>query len=145
MKLLIITAITEFEKEIKQQLKKAKVSTFSYKNVIGYRDNTEDAIESNWFSGEMNKSLFSFKINNKEFTVKSAEQFLSKIKLNQIPFDDYRDIVMDEAFVLGKIHAKSLGPKVFEYIQSWATIPAASVDEQIIGQKYRLMDMKNNK
>uniref|UniRef100_UPI00404929F6 hypothetical protein n=1 Tax=Flavobacterium sp. TaxID=239 RepID=UPI00404929F6 len=56
MKLLIITAIKEFEKEIKQQLKKAKVSTFSYKNVIGYRDNTEDAIESNWFSSEMNKS-----------------------------------------------------------------------------------------
>ena len=56
MKLLIITAIKEFEKEIKQQLKKAKVATFSYKNVIGYRDNTEDAIESNWFSGEMNKS-----------------------------------------------------------------------------------------
>jgi hypothetical protein len=56
MKLLIITAIKEFEKEIKQQLKNAKVSTFSYKNVIGYRDNTEDAIESNWFSSEMNKS-----------------------------------------------------------------------------------------
>jgi len=56
MKLLIITAIKEFEKEIKQQLKKAKVETFSYKNVIGYRDNTEDVIESNWFSSEMNKS-----------------------------------------------------------------------------------------
>jgi hypothetical protein len=56
MKLLIITAIKEFENEIKQQLKNAKVITFSYKNVIGYRDNTEDAIESNWFSSEMNKS-----------------------------------------------------------------------------------------
>lgn len=56
MKLLIITAIKEFEKEIIQQLKKAKVRTFSYKNVIGYRDNTEDAVESNWFSSEMNKS-----------------------------------------------------------------------------------------
>lgn len=56
MKLLIITAIKEFEKEIKQQLKTAKVSTFSYKNVIGYRDHSEDALESNWFSSEMNKS-----------------------------------------------------------------------------------------
>jgi nitrogen regulatory protein PII len=56
MKLLIITVIKEFENEIKQQLKNAKVITFSYKNVIGYRDNTEDAIESNWFSSEMNKS-----------------------------------------------------------------------------------------
>jgi nitrogen regulatory protein PII len=56
MKLLIITAIKEFENEIKQQLKTAKVTTFSYKNVIGYRDSTQDAIESNWFSSEMNKS-----------------------------------------------------------------------------------------
>jgi hypothetical protein len=56
MKLVIITAIKEFEKEIIQQLKKAKVRTFSYKDVVGYRDNTEDAIESNWFSSEMNKT-----------------------------------------------------------------------------------------
>lgn len=56
MKLLIITAIKEFEKEIKHQLKNAKVNTFSYQNVIGYRDSTMDAIESNWFSSEMNKA-----------------------------------------------------------------------------------------
>ena len=56
MKLVIITAINEFEKDIIQLLKKAKVETFSYKEVIGYRDNTEDELESNWFSSEMNKS-----------------------------------------------------------------------------------------
>lgn len=56
MKLLIITAIKEFEKEIKHQLKNAKVNTFSYQDVIGYRDSTADAIESNWFSSEMNRS-----------------------------------------------------------------------------------------
>lgn len=56
MKLVIITAINEFEKDIIQLLKEAKVETFSYKEVIGYRDNTEDAFESNWFSSEMNKS-----------------------------------------------------------------------------------------
>ena len=56
MKLVIITAIKAFEKEIIQHLKKAKVETFSYKEVIGYKDNTEVAIESNWFSSEMNKT-----------------------------------------------------------------------------------------
>ena len=56
MKLVIITAINEFEKDIIQLLKEAKVETFSYKNVIGYRDNTEETFESNWFSSEMNKS-----------------------------------------------------------------------------------------
>ena len=54
MKLVIITAIQEFEAAIKKQLKEAEVTTFSFKNVSGYRDSTEDALETNWFSSEMN-------------------------------------------------------------------------------------------
>lgn len=56
MKLVIITAIKEFEKDIKLQLKKAHVKTFSFRDVTGYRDSTEDAVESNWFSTEMNQT-----------------------------------------------------------------------------------------
>ncbi len=56
MKLVIITAIKQFEKDIKLQLKKAEVKTFSFKEVTGYRDSSEDAIESNWFSSEMNQT-----------------------------------------------------------------------------------------
>ncbi|PKQ46421.1 hypothetical protein [Confluentibacter flavum] len=56
MKLVIITAIKEFEKDIKLQLKKANVKTFSFRDVTGYRDSTEDAVESNWFSSEMNQT-----------------------------------------------------------------------------------------
>ncbi len=54
MKLVIITSIKEFEKDIKSLLKKADVVTFSYRDVIGFRDSTEDALESNWFASEMN-------------------------------------------------------------------------------------------
>ncbi|MFY8180813.1 MAG: P-II family nitrogen regulator [Flavobacterium sp.] len=56
MKLLIITAVAEFEKEVKQILKKAQVKTFSYREVTGYRNTSEDAIESNWFGTEMNEN-----------------------------------------------------------------------------------------
>jgi nitrogen regulatory protein PII len=56
MKLVIITAIKEFEKDVKLQLKQAKVISFSYRDVTGYRDSTEDALESNWFSSEMNQT-----------------------------------------------------------------------------------------
>ncbi len=56
MKLVIITAIKLFEKDIKLQLKKAEVKSFSFKEVTGFRDSTEDAIESNWFSSEMNQT-----------------------------------------------------------------------------------------
>jgi nitrogen regulatory protein PII len=56
MKLLIITAIQEFEKNVKQILKKSGVDIFSYRNVTGYKDSTEESIESNWFASEMNEN-----------------------------------------------------------------------------------------
>ncbi len=56
MKLLIITAIASFEKDIKEMLKKSEVRSFSYKRVKGYRDLTEESVSNNWFASEMNES-----------------------------------------------------------------------------------------
>jgi nitrogen regulatory protein PII len=50
MKLLLITAVKEFEKDIKQILKKVQVKSFSYKDVNGFKDNSEDDLEANWFA-----------------------------------------------------------------------------------------------
>lgn len=61
MKLLLITAVREFEKDIKQILKKAQVKSFSYKDVKGFKDNSEEALEANWFAAneqEMESILF---------------------------------------------------------------------------------------
>ena len=56
MKLLLITAVKEFEKEIKQFLKKSQVKSFSYKDVKGFKDNSEDAMEANWFATNMQEN-----------------------------------------------------------------------------------------
>lgn len=56
MKLVIITAISEFEKEVKKILKESKVLSYSYREVKGYRDSTEEAVETNWFGAEMNET-----------------------------------------------------------------------------------------
>lgn len=56
MKLLIITAIIAFDKDIKLILKQADVKTFTYKEVKGYKDISEEAIESNWFASEINET-----------------------------------------------------------------------------------------
>ena len=56
MKLVLITAIAEFEKDIKKMLKEAKVKSYSYKEVKGFRDASEENIESNWFGSEMNET-----------------------------------------------------------------------------------------
>jgi nitrogen regulatory protein PII len=56
MKLLLITSVKEFENEIKQLLKKASVQSFSYQNVKGFKNNSGETIESNWFGSEMNET-----------------------------------------------------------------------------------------
>jgi hypothetical protein len=56
MKLLLITAVKEFENEIKQLLKKATVQSFSYQNVKGFKNSSGEAMESNWFGSEMNET-----------------------------------------------------------------------------------------
>ena len=85
MKLVIITAIKQFEKDIISQLKKANVKTFSFRDVTGYRDSTEDAVESNWFSSEMNQTesilFYAFvKKDNIDLLFKLIEEFNSNQK-----------------------------------------------------------------
>ena len=55
MKLLLITSIKVFKKEIKSILKRADVKTYSYKNVTGYRDASELSVQENWFANDMNE------------------------------------------------------------------------------------------
>lgn len=56
MKLVIITAISDFSNTIKKILKNSGVKTFTYKEVRGYKDVTEEHIETNWFGSEMNET-----------------------------------------------------------------------------------------
>jgi len=56
MKLLIITAIKAFQKDIKSILKNARVMTYSYSNVTGYKDISDQLVESNWFASELNET-----------------------------------------------------------------------------------------
>jgi len=55
MKLIVITAIKEFEKDIKQILIKSNVKSFSYQDVTGFRDSSKESLKANWFASEMNE------------------------------------------------------------------------------------------
>uniref|UniRef100_UPI00404B5859 hypothetical protein n=1 Tax=Flavobacterium sp. TaxID=239 RepID=UPI00404B5859 len=98
MKLLIITAVEAFEKEIKDLLKKSGVLSFSYQKVIGFRDVTEEALESNWFASEMNEneSVLFYAFANSESVEKvfaitkslnENHKSLSKIHLAVVPIE----------------------------------------------------------
>lgn len=101
-----------------------------------------ELIRSDIFDGRLDKSLHSVLINKKYFTMKFSDQFAAKLLLGKIPVDDYQDIALDEAYVLGKIHRKTLGEKTDDYIKAWASIPGAVVDEKMIELKYRLKDLQ---
>jgi hypothetical protein len=56
MKLIVLTAVSSYEKEIKRLLQESKIPQFSYQKLIGYRDSTLEGVSSNWFASEMNES-----------------------------------------------------------------------------------------
>lgn len=56
MKLLLITTIKEFEKNVKNLLVNSGVSVFSYTAVKGYKAEGKEASADNWFAAEITES-----------------------------------------------------------------------------------------
>jgi hypothetical protein len=56
MKLLLITSVAQFGKDVKQILKKAKVKTYSYKEVVGHRNASQVSVTTNWFGTKKNEN-----------------------------------------------------------------------------------------
>jgi hypothetical protein len=56
MKLLIITAIAAFDKTSKKNVETSWCKTFSYKEVTGFKDISEESME-NWFGSEMSETV----------------------------------------------------------------------------------------
>ena len=56
MKLLLITTIKEFEKNVKDLLVHSGVSVFSYTAVKGYKAEGKEASADNWFAAEITES-----------------------------------------------------------------------------------------
>lgn len=71
MKLLLITAVEEFEKEVKNILKNSGVKVFSYQSVKGYKNNKKEL--ENWFS------LDNIEIDSLLFTVFIESGFVDEI------------------------------------------------------------------
>ncbi|WP_177229055.1 hypothetical protein [Pustulibacterium marinum] len=98
MKLVIITAITEFSTDIKLILKKAGVQAFSCQNVTGYKDVSNSDIEGNWFAGEMiaNDSIMCYafayesqieQLMNMIDDFNASQDFITKVHAVQVPIE----------------------------------------------------------
>ncbi|MFN3943035.1 MAG: hypothetical protein ACK4K1_10430 [Flavobacterium sp.] len=55
MKVILITAVAAYLEDLKKILRNSKIETYTFQEVIGYRDTTLDAISSNWFASEHNE------------------------------------------------------------------------------------------
>ncbi|WP_312818796.1 hypothetical protein [Kaistella carnis] len=82
MKLLLITAIKEFESEIKNILVKSGVKSFSYSTVEGFKNNGQSNVVDNWFASsyaEIDSLLFTVFLpeENTPLILKKIEEFNS--------------------------------------------------------------------
>ncbi|WP_397363006.1 hypothetical protein [Olleya sp. R77988] len=64
MKLVIVTAVEEFQKEVLKLFKKANIENFSSSDIDGYKNGSSLLMASNWFSagknGNESSMFFSF-------------------------------------------------------------------------------------
>ena len=52
MKLVMVTAVQEFQKDVLKLFKKANIESFSSSDIDGYKNGSSLLMASNWFSGE---------------------------------------------------------------------------------------------
>ena len=68
MKLVIVTTVEAFHKEVIALFKKAKIENFSESDIDGHKNNASVLVASNWFSGEKssNESTLFFSFTEEE-------------------------------------------------------------------------------
>ncbi|WP_341220386.1 hypothetical protein [Polaribacter atrinae] len=87
MKLVLVTAVEEFQKEVLKIFKKANIKNFSSSDIDGYKNSPELLMASSWFSGEKsgNESRMFFSFTEKEKIddlFKLMEEFNKELKTN---------------------------------------------------------------
>lgn len=87
MKLVIVTAVEEFQKGVLKLFKKANIKNFSSSGIDGYKNGASVLMASNWFSGEKagNEShlFFSFtEDENIDSLFNLIEEFNSNLETN---------------------------------------------------------------
>lgn len=87
MKLLIITVVDEFKKDIQQLFKESEIKNFSTSNIEGFKTVVPVITGDNWFSNKRNTTdsqmFFSFTESKKiDALFPLIKQFNSKLKTN---------------------------------------------------------------
>ncbi|GAA4944322.1 hypothetical protein GCM10023314_16670 [Algibacter agarivorans] len=87
MKLVMVTAVEEFQKEVLKLFKRANIENFSSSDIDGYKNGASILMASNWFSGIKggNESTLFFSFTDDEHIdnlFKLIEEFNTNLETN---------------------------------------------------------------
>ncbi|MCK0156520.1 hypothetical protein MWU65_04975 [Cellulophaga sp. F20128] len=87
MKLVIVTAVEEFQKDLLKLFKKANIENFSSSDIDGYKNGASVLIASSWFPGEKfgheSRLFFSFtEAENIDVLFEFIKEFNSNLESN---------------------------------------------------------------
>lgn len=87
MKLVIVTSVEEFRKDVLKLFKNANIQNFSSSDIDGYKNGASVVMTSGWFSGEKlsneSRLFFSFtEDENIDDLFKSIAEFNSRVETN---------------------------------------------------------------
>ncbi len=102
-----------------------------------------EAFKNQIYDNRLNKSIETMTIQGRTYSVRHVDQFTSGLKLEDIPEDDYIDIIMDEAYAVGRMHRLSLGDQALDYVKAWQGINVNSIEESLINLKFKIKDLYN--
>ena len=99
------------------------------------------AAKNNLYDNNFNNSIEVLIIGNHPYSFRFVDQFASGLKLSDIPEDDYADVILDEAYVIGRMHALSLKESAPDYAKGWSEIKSTLIEEKLVELKFKLKDL----
>lgn len=98
-------------------------------------------IKNNIYGNKFDESIDVLTIDNHPYSFRFVDQFASGLKLSDIPEDDYTDVILDEAYVIGKMHQLSLKDNADEYARTWSEVKSSVLEERLVDLKFKLKDI----
>jgi hypothetical protein len=89
MKLLIVTSLKEFKKDVSNILKKAQIPVFSFSEITGVKGSYVPELSDDWFTSDSDRefrSVFFFSFTDSETAEKALEQIVEFNTLDRVEY-----------------------------------------------------------
>jgi hypothetical protein len=124
----VLAQLVPSEEPVWLDIKEMMVSSYDkvYKKDVPTFSQRMSLIKSSLYEEDISSHISMIKIGNKDFSVRTMNQFGLGVKIEDISNLELADTILDEAYALGQIHARSLLKniqKIEDYAQAWDKIP----------------------